>query len=73
MVRNLIEEDNASVRKHPFNKKHKLKVDVMTYGALALACTTREMADKLLNEMKEKQLKYGYICKISIKTAIKKL
>ncbi|XP_032520952.2 pentatricopeptide repeat-containing protein 1, mitochondrial [Danaus plexippus] len=57
MVRNLIEEDNSSVRKHPFNKKHKLKIDVMTYGALALACTTREMADKLLNEMKEKQLK----------------
>ncbi|CAG9561050.1 unnamed protein product [Danaus chrysippus] len=57
MVRNMIEEDNASQRKHPFNKKHKIKVDIMTYGALALACTTREKAEKLLNEMKEKQLK----------------
>lgn len=29
----------------------------MTYGTLAMACKTKEDGEKLLNEMKEKQLK----------------
>lgn len=34
-----------------------LKPDIVTYGVLAMACSTRAKADELLNEMKEKQLK----------------
>lgn len=56
-MRNLIEEDNKARKTHPLNKKNKLKVNIMTYGILAMACSTRSKADELLNEMKEKQIK----------------
>ncbi|CAK1556125.1 unnamed protein product [Leptosia nina] len=56
-VKDIIEEESKSRKRHPFNKKRRLKVDIMTYGSLAMACKTKEDAEKLLNEMKEKQLK----------------
>ncbi|XP_045495505.1 pentatricopeptide repeat-containing protein 1, mitochondrial [Colias croceus] len=56
-VKDMIENEAARIKKHPFNKKLKLKANIMTYGTLAMACNTKELAEKLLNEMKEKQLK----------------
>ncbi|XP_034831310.1 pentatricopeptide repeat-containing protein 1, mitochondrial [Maniola hyperantus] len=56
-VREIIEKQNKRQKKHPLNKKHIIKVNVMTYGVLALGCKTKEKAEKLLNEMNEKQFK----------------
>ncbi|XP_049874728.1 pentatricopeptide repeat-containing protein 1, mitochondrial [Pectinophora gossypiella] len=58
-VKQLIEEDNKLRKKtmHPLNKKIRLKPDIMSYGVLAMACKTKESAEQLLNEMKEKKLK----------------
>lgn len=58
-VMDIIEkESKCRKRKYPMNKKIALKLNIMTYGVLAMACKTKEDAEKLLNEMKEKQLKY---------------
>lgn len=51
-------ESKYRKRKYPMKKKIALKLNIMTYGVLAMACKTKEDAEKLLNEMKEKQLKY---------------
>ncbi|XP_045766207.1 pentatricopeptide repeat-containing protein 1, mitochondrial [Maniola jurtina] len=56
-VREIIEKQNKRHKKHPLNKKHIIKVNIMTYGVLALGCKTKEKAEKLLNEMNEKQFK----------------
>ncbi|XP_038206374.1 pentatricopeptide repeat-containing protein 1, mitochondrial [Zerene cesonia] len=56
-VKEMIENESAKHKKHPFNKKHKIKLNILTYGTLAMACNTKELGEKLLNEMKEKQLK----------------
>lgn len=58
-MKDIIEQENkARKKRHPLKKKLQLKFNIMTYGVLALACTTKESAEKLLNEMKENQLKY---------------
>lgn len=58
-VMNIIEkESKRRKRKYPLKKKISLKVNIMTYGVLAMACKTKQDADRLLNEMTEKQLKY---------------
>nr|XP_021181464.2 pentatricopeptide repeat-containing protein 1, mitochondrial [Helicoverpa armigera] len=44
-------------KRYPHSKRLKLKVNIMTYGVLAMACKTKESAEKLLKEMEEKQLK----------------
>lgn len=51
-------ESEFRKKRYPFSKKLKLKVNIMTYGVLAMACKTKENAEKLLKEMEEKQLKY---------------
>ncbi|XP_046968455.1 pentatricopeptide repeat-containing protein 1, mitochondrial isoform X1 [Vanessa cardui] len=56
-VRGIMEKDSKSRQRHPFNKKHKLKANIMTYGVLAMTCDTKEKAENLLSEMKENQLK----------------
>ncbi|XP_041987559.1 pentatricopeptide repeat-containing protein 1, mitochondrial [Aricia agestis] len=56
-VKNIIEKDRKSRKRHPLSKKHSLKLNIMTYGILALTCKDRKQAEELLNEMKEKQLK----------------
>ncbi|KAI5645505.1 PPR repeat family domain-containing protein [Phthorimaea operculella] len=53
----LEKEEKFRKRRYPNDKKLWLKPNVMTYGVLALACNTKESAEKLLNEMKEKQIK----------------
>ncbi|CAH4028802.1 unnamed protein product [Pieris brassicae] len=55
-VKEIIEKESKRRNRLP-NKKHRLKVNIMTYGILAMACKTKEDGEKLLNEMKEKQLK----------------
>lgn len=58
-VKDIIEEESKyRKRKYSMKKKIALKLNIMTYGVLAMACKTKEDAEKLLNEMKEKQLKY---------------
>ncbi|XP_072947259.1 pentatricopeptide repeat-containing protein 1, mitochondrial [Epargyreus clarus] len=54
-VKDMITKD--SKKRHPLNKKRRLKENIMTYGVLAMACRSKESAEKLLNEMKEKQIK----------------
>ncbi|CAH0398664.1 unnamed protein product [Chilo suppressalis] len=57
-VKTIIEGENAARKKsHPLKKKLRLKFNVMTYGVLAMACQTKDSAEKLLNEMNENQLK----------------
>nr|XP_026486806.1 pentatricopeptide repeat-containing protein 1, mitochondrial [Vanessa tameamea] len=56
-VRSIMEKDSKSRQRHPLNKKHKLKANIMTYGVLAMTCDTKEKAESLLSEMKENQLK----------------
>ncbi|KAM3966300.1 pentatricopeptide repeat-containing protein 1, mitochondrial [Aphomia sociella] len=57
-VNNMIEEENKFRRKrYPLKKKLRLKPNIMTYGVLAMACKTKESAEKLLNEMKLAQIK----------------
>ncbi|XP_023936395.2 pentatricopeptide repeat-containing protein 1, mitochondrial [Bicyclus anynana] len=56
-VREMIEKENKRRKTHPLNKKHKIKINVMTYGVLALGCKTKEKAESLLNEMHENQFK----------------
>ncbi|XP_047503369.1 pentatricopeptide repeat-containing protein 1, mitochondrial [Pieris napi] len=55
-VKEIIEKESKRRMRLP-NKKRRLKVNIMTYGILAMACKTKEDGEKLLNEMKEKQLK----------------
>ncbi|XP_022129164.2 pentatricopeptide repeat-containing protein 1, mitochondrial [Pieris rapae] len=55
-VKEMIEKESKRRMRLP-NKKRRLKVNIMTYGILAMACKTKEDGEKLLNEMKEKQLK----------------
>lgn len=58
-VRQLIEvEQKYRKKKYPLKKKLRLKANIMTYGVLALACRSKESAEKLLTEMKADQLKY---------------
>lgn len=56
-MRSYIDKENKLRKTHPLNKKNILKPNIMTYGVLAMACSTRAKADDLLNEMKENQLK----------------
>ncbi|XP_063828082.1 pentatricopeptide repeat-containing protein 1, mitochondrial [Ostrinia nubilalis] len=58
-VKDLVEEECKIRNKkiHPLKKKFRLKFNIMTYGVLALACRTKESADKLLTEMNENKLK----------------
>ncbi|CAH2091322.1 unnamed protein product [Euphydryas editha] len=56
-VKHMIEKENKQRKTHPFNKKNKLKANIMTYGVLAMTCNTREKAEQLLTDMKENQLK----------------
>lgn len=57
-VQDIIEKECEFRKKRfPHSKKLKLKANIMTYGVLALACKTKENAEKLLKEMEEKQLK----------------
>lgn len=56
-VKHMIEEENKKRKRHPLNKKNKLKANIMTYGVLAMTCNTREKAEQLLTEMKDNQLK----------------
>lgn len=53
----MIEEENKKRKRHPLNKKNKLKANIMTYGVLAMTCNTREKAEQLLTEMQDNQLK----------------
>ncbi|CAG9793762.1 unnamed protein product [Diatraea saccharalis] len=57
-VKNIIRTE-AEIRKKrfSFNKKLRLKFNIMTYGVLAMACQTKESAVHLLNEMNDSQLK----------------
>lgn len=58
-VMDIIEkESKRRRRKYPLKKKLALKVNIMTYGVLAMACKSKQHAEKLLSELKEKQLKY---------------
>lgn len=58
-VMDIIEQESKyRKKKYPMKKKIALKINIMTYGVLAMACKTKEDAEKLLNEMKGKQLKY---------------
>ncbi|XP_075978595.1 pentatricopeptide repeat-containing protein 1, mitochondrial [Anticarsia gemmatalis] len=52
-------ENEAEYRKKrfPHSKKFKLNVNIMTYGVLAMACNTKESAEKLLKDMNEKKIK----------------
>ncbi|KAJ8716239.1 hypothetical protein PYW08_013524 [Mythimna loreyi] len=57
-VQKIIEKESEFRKKRfPFSKKLKIKVNIMTYGVLAMTCKTKESAEKLLKEMEEKQLK----------------
>lgn len=57
-VRDIIEAENKlRKKKHPMKKKLRLKLNIMTYGVLAMACDTKEKATQLIEEMKEKGLK----------------
>lgn len=53
----MIDKENKRRKTHPLNKKHHIKVNIMTYGVLALGCKTKDKAEALLNEMNEKQFK----------------
>ncbi|CAH2039776.1 unnamed protein product, partial [Iphiclides podalirius] len=55
LVKEVIDNDMKHSKR--FKKKKALKPNILTYGVLAMACKTKENAEKLLNEMKEKQLK----------------
>lgn len=57
-VQGIIEKESEFRKKRfPYSKKLKIKVNIMTYGVLAMTCKTKESAEKLLKEMEEKQLK----------------
>ncbi|KAJ8713364.1 hypothetical protein PYW07_013734 [Mythimna separata] len=57
-VQKIIEKESEFRKKRfPFSKKLKIKANIMTYGVLAMACKTKENAEKLFKEMEEKQLK----------------
>ncbi|CAH2237903.1 jg16706 [Pararge aegeria aegeria] len=56
-VREIIKKENKLRKRHPLNKKHNVKLNVMTYGVLALGCTTKEKAETLLSEMVDKKFK----------------
>lgn len=56
-------------KRYPHSKKLKLKLNIMTYGVLAMTCKTKENAEKLLSEMADKQLKYVIL--ITIKLGVK--
>lgn len=50
-------ESEFRKKKFPFSKKLKLKLNIMSYGVLAMGCKTKESAEKLLKDMEEKHLK----------------
>ncbi|CAG5025236.1 unnamed protein product [Parnassius apollo] len=56
LIKEFIDNENKSCDKR-FKRRKSLKPNIMTYGVLALACKTKENAEKILNEMKEKHLK----------------
>ncbi|XP_026762393.2 pentatricopeptide repeat-containing protein 1, mitochondrial isoform X2 [Galleria mellonella] len=57
-IEHMIDEENKFLKKkYPLKKKLRLKRNIMTYGVLAMACKTKEHAEKLLNEMKSAQIK----------------
>ncbi|XP_059054056.1 pentatricopeptide repeat-containing protein 1, mitochondrial [Achroia grisella] len=57
-INNMIEDESKLRKKrYPLKKKLRLKRNIMTYGVLAMACKTKDHADKLLNEMKTAQIK----------------
>ncbi|XP_022830225.1 pentatricopeptide repeat-containing protein 1, mitochondrial [Spodoptera litura] len=57
-VQDIIEKESDFRKKRfPFSKNLKLKLNIMSYGVLAMGCKTKESAEKLLKEMEEKHLK----------------
>ncbi|KAH9642850.1 hypothetical protein HF086_016655 [Spodoptera exigua] len=57
-VQDIIEKESEFRKKRfPFSKKLKLKLNIMSYGVLAMGCKTKESAEKLLQDMEEKHLK----------------
>lgn len=57
-VKDIIKKESEYRKKrYPHAKKLKLKVNIMTYGVLAMACRTKESAEELLKEMAEKKIK----------------
>ncbi|KPI91715.1 Pentatricopeptide repeat-containing protein 1 [Papilio xuthus] len=56
LIKELIENEVKNC-KNSYQRRKAIKCNILTYGVLAMACKTQENAEKLLNEMKEKQLK----------------
>ncbi|KPJ12301.1 Pentatricopeptide repeat-containing protein 1 [Papilio machaon] len=56
LIKELIENEVKNCKKS-YQRRKAIKSNILTYGVLAMACKTKENAEKLINEMKEKQLK----------------
>ncbi|XP_068618640.1 pentatricopeptide repeat-containing protein 1, mitochondrial isoform X2 [Battus philenor] len=56
LIKELI-DDNLKTCKKSWQLKKAVKANILTYGILAMACKLKVNAEKLLNEMRDKQLK----------------